>query len=90
MYFLVEFYIYKVDKFIGQIEIYWYNSSSLDVESYCLFRKVLGEEESWIMIKEYGLEDNVEFYVDINVVCKKVYVYILVVIDDDGLELELV
>ena len=88
MYPPVEPHIHKVDKSTGQIEIHWYNSSSPDVESHRLFRKILGEEESWTMIKEYGLEDNVESYVDTNVVRKKVYAYTLVAIDDDGLESE--
>lgn len=88
MYPPVEPHIHKVDKSTGQIEVHWYNSSSPDVEKHRLFRKVLGEEDSWTLVKEYSLKENAESYVDTNVVRKKVYAYTLVAIDDDGLESE--
>lgn len=88
MYPPVEPHIHKVDKSTGQIEIHWYNSSSPDVEKHRLFRKILGEEDSWTLVREYSLEDNTVSYMDTNVVRKKVYAYTLVAIDDDGLESE--
>jgi len=88
MYAPVEPHIHHIEKSTGKIEVQWYNSSSPDVETHRLFRKILGEEESWTLLEEYDLIDATESYTDTNVVRNKIYAYTLIAIDDDGLESE--
>ncbi|KXX66997.1 fibronectin type III domain-containing protein [Flammeovirga sp. SJP92] len=64
----------------------WYPSGSNDVAYYLLYRKGNSEVERWELIKEYGVVEGKQSFLDSSVVDHQTYHYLMIAIDDSNLE----
>lgn len=69
-----------------KVELEWITSSSNDAKSTMLYRKELGKQQSWRLIKKLDLPLNK--YTDSTGIVGKTYLYTILTVDDSGLESE--
>ena len=67
-----------------QTEMFWYPSTSSDVSAQRLFRKKMGSETEWTLIKEWLIPEIDTFYRDEGLESLENYAYILQVEDEAG------